>query len=752
MIPTSTYRLQIQSGFTLNDAAAVVDRLADLGVGAVYLSPLLTATSGSDHGYDVADPTTIDPARGGEQGWRHFVEAARAAGLGIVVDIVPNHMGIAKPWETSAWWDVLAKGRCSQYAHWFDIDWSAPAIAVPVLADAAAVDDLRIVDGELHYWENRFPLAPDTWAEGDDPREVHQRQHYRLIPWREGDDQLTHRRFFTIATLAGLRVEDPEVFAATHERVLRMVRDDGIEGLRVDHPDGLVDPKEYFNRLAEAAPGAWLVAEKILEPGEALPEWSIAGTTGYDAMTEVTQLFVDQAGEQAFTDDYQRRTGDLLSIGEQVLAGKREVCEQQFGAELRRIMAALPDPAPTGAREALVELAVRMPVYRTYLPDDRHALDEALAAARSARPELAAALDALEPVLGEVAQEAARRFQQLSGAVMAKGIEDTAWYRANRFVALNEVGGDPARFGSGLADFHAAMERRERDLPASMTSLSTHDTKRGEDVRARLAVLSEVPEQWSAFMTTFSEHTGLDDAQFAELLAQTLAGTGEIEAERLHDYATKAMREAHTHTSHTDADEGYEGRAHAAIDTALGAGPLRDAWREVQALLEAPARSNSLSQKLVQLAMPGIPDVYQGTEVWDDSLVDPDNRRPVDHIRLAQLAAAGRHAIDESGAAKLHVVRTTLRLRRQRPELFTGYRALAAQGEVADHLVAFERTGVIGLATRLPVGLARRGGWGATTLRLDGRFTDALTGRAVEGETAVSELLSELPVALLVRD
>lgn len=749
MLPTSTYRLQIQPEFTLFDAASVCDRLADLGVGAVYLSPVLASTTGSMHGYDVVDPRIVDPQRGGEEGWRAFVTAARKAGLGIVVDIVPNHMGISVPHENPFWWDVLQHGSESQYAHWFDIDWSREAIIVPVLADEDALADLQVVDGELRYWENRYPLAPGSWTEGDDPRAVHDRQRYRLVDWRLGDQELAHRRFFTVATLAGLRVEDPDVFNATHERILQMVTQDGIEGLRVDHPDGLVAPGLYFDWLADAAPDAWLVAEKILEPGERLPAWDIHGTSGYDAMTQVNQLFIDQANEEAFTQGYQSRTGDLMSVEEQVLKGKREMVLGSFGAELARIQSVLPTDAPANSRELLVELAVQMPVYRTYLPTDWDALHEAANKVRASG--IVDGLDALTRILRDEDQEAARRFQQLTGAVMAKGIEDTAWYRANRFVALNEVGGDPAQFGSGLRSFHDAMDTREADLPESMTSLSTHDTKRGEDVRARLAVLSEMPEAWNSFMTVFNAHSGLQDAQFAELLAQTLAGAGQIAAERLHDYATKAMREANSGTSWTSPDEDYEARAHDAIETALRPGPILEEWTALCDALEAPARSNSLSQKLVQLTMPGIPDVYQGTEVWDDSLVDPDNRRPVDHEGLARLATSGARGIDDTGAAKLHLVRTTLRLRRERPELFHGYRPLEARGQASDHLVAFERDGVVTLATRLPVGLAERGGWGDTSILLDGTWTDELTGRSVSGDVRVVDVLDAFPVALLVR-
>lgn len=755
MKPTSTYRLQITPDFRLQDAAALVDYLDELGVGALYLSPILTSTTGSGHGYDVTDPTTIDPQRGGEEGWRELVSAARAKGLGIVVDIVPNHLGIAHAWENPAWWGTLRDGQASEYGTWFDVDWAAGPIAVPVLGSADDVDQLTLSEDltELSFYEHRFPVAPGTAQPGDSPRQVHDRQHYRLVPGAEGNELLTYRRFFAVATLAGIRVEDQGVFDATHERVVRMVTEDGIEGLRVDHPDGLVDPKQYFERLAEACPGTWIVAEKILEHGEAMPDWPVAGTTGYDAMTEVNQVFVDPAAEDFFTTDYQRRTGDELDLEQHVLAGKLWMAKEMFGAETRRLLGLLDlgGLAPEAVADGLHQLAARMGVYRTYLPDDDAALTEALAHTRHDRVDLAPVLDLLEPQLLDVANEAARRFQQFTGAVMAKGVEDTAWYRANRFVALNEVGGHPASFGIDLVGFHRAMERRERELPESMTSLATHDTKRGEDVRARLAALSEVREPWTAFLDAFTTHADVPEPTFAHLLAQTLAGTGPVAArQRLHDYAVKAMREAGLATSWMAPDEAFEQAVHEAIDAAYSTAQIRTAWDRLTAALDAPARSNSLSQKLVQLVMPGIPDVYQGTEVWDDSLVDPDNRRPVDYPALRTLL--DRSPADaQDAAAKQTVVRTVLRLRREQPALFTGYRPVTATGMAAGHLVGFERTGVLALATRLPHGLEQEGGWQDTTVALDGDWTDRLTGREFSGTVPVADLLALLPVALLTR-
>ena len=365
---------------------------------------------------------------------------------------------------------------------------------------------LSVEDGELTYYEHRFPLAPGSWSPGDDPAAVHERQHYRLVHHSRGDRELNYRRFFTVTTLAGVRQEDPAVFRATHRRVARMIGE-GVTGLRVDHPDGLVDPGEYQERLAQLAPEAWITVEKILEPGEVLPDWPVAGTTGYDAMREVNGVFVDVAGEAEATERYRRLTGDQLTSAEQVERGKRMIVDTLLVAEVDRIAALAPEVEDAAA--AVAEVAVAFAVYRSYLPDGVADLDKALVLAEQRRPELASAFAALSPRLHDPSDELARRFQQLSGATMAKGTEDTAFYRYARFIALNEVGADAGEFGIGLDDFHALQHVRQERQPLSMTSLSTHDTKRGEDVRARLAVLAEVGPEWERFAGDFLERSGI---------------------------------------------------------------------------------------------------------------------------------------------------------------------------------------------------------------------------------------------------
>ncbi len=756
-VPSSTYRLQIRSQLTLDDAASLVDYLVDLGVGAVYLSPLLTSTRGSDHGYDVTDPTTLDEARGGETGWQHLVDAAQRAGLGVVLDIVPNHLGVAAPAENPAWWSVLAQGQDSPYAAWFDIDWSTAPLRIPVLGDEVGPDELSVVEvpggHEVRYHEHRYPVAEGTYADGDDVQEVLARQHYRLVGWRKAATELNYRRFFAVADLAGLRVEDPDVFEATHARVARMVAEGQLTGIRVDHPDGLVDPREYFERLRAMAPTAWLLAEKILEPGEQMPGWPVQGTSGYDAMTEVNQVFVDPSAERAMTDLYTELTGDTRTMHEAVREGKRHVVATLFGSELSRIAALAPELDADRVRAALGELAVHFPVYRSYLPEGEADLDAAVAGA-SADPAVAETLARLSPRLHDPADELARRVQQLSGAVMAKGTEDTAYYRQARFVALNEVGGDPDSFGTTPEQFHAAQARRQQQLPDSMTALSTHDTKRGEDVRARLAVLAEMPATWGRFARHLLDHAGVPredvaDRAFGYLLAQTLVGVGDVERERLHAYVEKAMREASASTSWDNPAEAFEAAVHTAVDRAHDDPSLADDLARILSQVEQPGWSNALGQKLVQLTMPGVPDVYQGTELWEDSLVDPDNRRRVDfELRRGLLAEDREPVVDGSGAAKLRVVSRALRLRRDRPELFTGYTPLHAEGVAADHLLAFDRGGAVTAVTRLPLTLAEAGGWRDTVLEV-GEVVDVLTGRELSGRVLADDLFAVLPVALL---
>jgi (1->4)-alpha-D-glucan 1-alpha-D-glucosylmutase len=752
--PTSTYRVQVRPDFDLKATAELTDYLADLGVSHLYTSPLLTATPGSQHGYDVVDHRHVSPEIGGEQGRRDLVAALSAANLGLVVDIVPNHAGVGVASSNPAWWDVLKSGRDSTYAAWFDIDWERGRLLVPVLGDEPdALDHLRVEGDELHYFDKRFPIADGT-GHGS-AREVHDRQHYELISWKRGDSELTYRRFFAIADLAGLRVEDPEVFDATHAEVLRWYAEGAVQGIRVDHPDGLRDPGAYLQRLRDAAPDAWIVVEKILEPHEQLPDWPVDGTTGYDALSEVGGVFVDTTTEAFFDTLDHHLTGGEMTWQNLVHHTKRHVATTLLAAELAR-MTRLTQDIPQAA-EGLAELAASFPVYRSYLPFGSRHLAKARSEAGRRRPHLTRTLDQLTGRLRNPDDELAIRFQQFTGAVMAKGVEDTAFYRWTRFTARNEVGNDPTRFGVHPDEFHHSAEDRQRHWPASMTTLSTHDTKRSEDVRARLAVLSELPGDWTEVVRRWVRTAPLSDPSLAHLVWQAAVGAWPIDRERLQAYALKSAREAAASTTYTAPDEAFERSLAQMVDHIYDDEALRAEVQDFADRIIGPGRVNSLGQKLVQLTMPGVPDTYQGSELWDLSLVDPDNRRPVDFGQrrdlLRRIDEGWQPPIDDSGAAKLLVTARTLRLRRQRPELFTTYRPVFAEGGTAEHVFAFDRGGVVAVSTRLPVGLSRRGGWRDTALSLPGHsWTELFTNTTYGGSRlAVAELLQTYPVALLVK-
>ena len=755
MTPTGTYRVQVRPDFPLKSTAELADYLADLGASHLYTAPLLTAAPGSEHGYDVVDHGKVNPAIGGEEGRLALNKALEAAGLGLVVDIVPNHAGVAVPAANPSWWDVLKNGKDSAYASWYDIDFDCGRILIPVLADdPAALDELRVQDGELRYYDKRYPIADGT-GEGT-PREVHDRQHYELVNWTRGDTDLTYRRFFAITDLAGLRVEDPAVFEATHAEVLRWVTEGSVQGIRVDHPDGLRDPGQYFERLRDAAPEAWLVVEKILEPGESLPAWPIAGTTGYDVMAEVCGVFVDGSTEAFFDTLDHHLTGGDTTWQDLVHETKLHVATTMFAAELGRMARLVPEIE--SAPRALAELAACFPVYRSYLPDGARHLAKARSEAGRRRPGLIPDLDRLTGRLRNPDDELAIRFQQFTGAVMAKGVEDTAFYRWTRFTARNEVGNDPAKFGVSTDEFHECAGERGRSWPEAMTSLSTHDTKRSEDVRARLAVLAELPGDWTELVRRWVRINPLPDPSLAHLVWQAAVGAWPISRERLQAYAVKSAREAAASTTWTRPDEGFETALRAMVDRIYDDSALHDEVARFAATITAPGWSNSLGQKLVQLTMPGVPDVYQGSELWDLSLVDPDNRRPVDFAArrelLARLDDGWLPPVDETGAAKLLVTSRALRLRRRRPELFDGYRPVFADGRLGEHVLAFDRGDVVTVATRLPVGLSRHGGWQDTTLSLRGNtWTEVLTNTVYGGDRlAVADLLDTYPVALLVKE
>ena len=829
-VPASTYRLQLNAEFGFADAADLAAYLASLGVTHAYLSPILQAVPGSRHGYDVVDHSRISAELGGEDGFRRMAERFAKDGIGIVVDVVPNHMAIPAPEHLNrALWSVLADGQHSPRAHWFDIDWSVlggrmllPILAGPppsCLADIkitrfgevpGAPPDLDHDDGPvLRYHAHALPLRPGT--ERLPLLDMLAAQHYELADWRTAATRLNWRRFFDISSLIAIRVEEPDVFAATHGLLLGLVAEGLIDGLRVDHPDGLADPRGYFQQLATAAGGGWIVAEKILAVGEELPlDWWCAGTTGYDSLAAVGAVLTDPVGADRLGRAYCEFTEDAGTFAEAAQAAKRQIAGQSLAAEvgrLSRLLQRLDTPAvsvhsPEDLRLILTELLAAFGVYRAYVvpgePPPGPSAAELASAASAARRRLPrglhAAADTVAALLlgrGVVASqrtirnELIARFQQTCAAVQAKGVEDTAAYRWTRLVSANEVGSDPDRPSVSADEFHAFAQRLAENWPATMTTLSTHDTKRQEDVRARIAALAEIPADFEREVRAWHDRAAsvsagtFPDLPTEYLLWQTLIGAWPLDGARLAEYLLKAMREAKLTTSWVEPDSRYEADALSFAETALTDADIVGSIAAFAASMAADGRVNALGAKLIQLTMPGVPDVYQGCELAGLALVDPDNRRPVNFARRRSMLAtldsqdepvlgadaAQAHIAADLDAAKLLVTSRALRLRRDHPDWFTGeYQPVHGRGAAAAHMLAFCRAGhAITVATRLPGGLRRAGGWRDTALPVaPGRWLDVLTGStypvsqgarpgADPSWLALADVLARLPVALLVR-
>jgi len=854
-VPGSTYRLQLTPEFGFADAADLAGYLSELGVTHAYLSPILQAAPGSRHGYDVVDHSRISAELGGEDGFRYLAGRYARSGIGLVVDVVPNHMGIPAPeYLNRPLWSVLADGASSGLAHWFDVDWDAQdgRMLLPILSRPLdhCLDELHVSwltdAGDDEYGPSHESSAGDERADGDVPvlryqghvlpvrpgterlpmPELLAAQYYRLDHWRAAATELNWRRFFDISSLIAIRVSEPDVFAATHGLLLGLVAEGLIDGLRIDHPDGLADPRGYLRQLATAASGGWIVAEKILGADEELPaDWPCAGTTGYDSLSAVGELFTDGAGAQPLAALYAGFCGSSNDFATTARAARREVAAQQLSAEvtrlvrlLRRLDDSLVARVPADdLRTIVAELLAAFEVYRAYVvpgeppsPASVRVVAAATAAARRLLPiRLRAATDLVAALLlgrgidvsaRPVRDELIVRFQQTCAAVQAKGVEDTAAYRWTRLVSANEVGADPDRLARSVTSFHDFARRLSEDWPATMTTLSTHDTKRQEDVRARLAALAESPETWAREVTTWHARiAGLPGARPPDppteyLMWQTLVGTWPIDDDRLVSYLRKAMREAKLSTSWTDPDSGYEASVISFARRATADSEVAGRIAAFVAWIAPDAAVNSLSAKLVQLTMPGVPDVYQGCELTGLALVDPDNRRPVDYERRQSMlsgplppsgavlvpgavplsgAAGGEAGLDgppgsepagvvSLDAAKLLITSRALRLRREHPDWFTGdYQPISARGQAAQHLVAFCRSGqVITVATRLPRGLRRSGGWRDSSLAMPaGRWRDVLagthcpvtSGRMMLADLMESDRRGRLPVALLVR-
>ncbi|MFE6194691.1 malto-oligosyltrehalose synthase [Streptomyces sp. NPDC057838] len=774
VVPTATYRLQLQPQFPFGAAAAVVPYLASLGVSHLHLSPVLEAVPGSTHGYDVVDHARVREELGGEDGLRALARTAAGHGLGLVVDIVPNHMAMS-PRHNRALWEVLREGPKSPYARWFDIDWEAQdgQVLLPVLGGplGEVLDELRVDGDVLRYYDHVFPLREGT----EDLPLPHllDAQWYRPVWWRLARTELNYRRFFSISELIGVRVEDPEVFEATHGKILRLLHEGVIDGLRIDHPDGLADPDGYLRRLHEATGGRWTVVEKILADGEQLPaSWPVAGTTGYDALRHVDGLFTDPAGFGELLGRYRRFAAPQTDRGGQWDATVRRAAYKVLTHELAteterltrvvtRLCATSPEPAlrdraPWALRTALQELLVRMEVYRPYESVDAGSVvtEEAAAEARHAFavPEEAGAVDVVRDLVlgrygdGPAQVEFRTRFAQTSSALRAKSVEDTAFYRYVPLLSATEVGGNPGAPALSPEEFHAYCARVQRDWPLTGTVASTHDTKRSADVRAALHVLTECPERWADVLAEVTRSgEGVPDAQLAWAAWQTVFGLGPAAAERVQEALLKHVREAGLYTSWTEQEPPYE----EAVARFVAAGPCGAPGERIAAFRESLAphiRANVLGTALVQLTMPGVPDVYQGTEAEYLALVDPDNRRAV---AFPPADSGG------TSAEKAAVTRAALGLRARRPGAFgdtATYAALPAEGPATGHCLAFARSGeVVTAVTRLSLRLAEAGGWRDTVLPLPpGRWADVLRpDRAFTGHAPVAELFAERPVALL---
>ncbi|HSU65428.1 MAG TPA: malto-oligosyltrehalose synthase [Tepidisphaeraceae bacterium] len=855
--PESTYRIQFHKGFSFRDATAIIPYLSELGITHVYASPYLKAKPGSTHGYDVIDHCSLNPELGTEADYAAFLDALKRHGMSHILDIVPNHVGIGT--NDNKWWnDVLAHGPASPYANYFDITWQGSCrpdlqgkVLLPVLGktygQALEAGELKLIEKDgsyfVAYYQRHFPINPETLekpasldgfngtpgdpASFDRLDELLNRQVYRLAYWRVAPDDINYRRFFDINDLAALSMERQEVFDETHKLIFQWIAEGKLAGLRIDHPDGLYDPKQYFERLQqrfrEVRPDAnrplYVAVEKILAVGEPLPPaWPVNGTSGYDFLNEVNGLFVDRGNESAISQTYERLTGQRTSFEDLVYEKKKLILDRSLASELHMLARRLDrlaqsdrssrDFTETGLRNALAEVIACFPVYRSYLNSSspngechvRHAIVQSIRRNPTTDP---AVFHFISDMLLQKSPRGftktdradqlrfAGKFQQLTAPVTAKGIEDTAFYVYNRLISLNEVGGDPGRFGILPDELHSYFKDRQTRWPYALSPLSTHDTKRSEDVRARINVLSEMPEEWERAVTRWmrlndrhrKQVNGSDapDRNDEYLLYQTLIGgwpMGEYDAaawtSRITSYLQKALREAKVHTSWTDPNEQYEQAtldfARQILDPAAGAEFLAE-FLPFQKRISELGIFNSLSQALLRIAAPGVPDTYQGSELWDFSLVDPDNRRPVNYESRRTLLAERNSPREmllnpQDGRIKLFVTTTALRARRERPGLFSKgeYLPASVSGSESDHVFAFARRHgpelAIVLVPRLvaklqvPVGA---GVWGDTAISIPGLSTDAdlvncFTGARIRWDGTsmkVAEALGEFPVALL---
>jgi malto-oligosyltrehalose synthase len=860
MIVRATMRLQMHKGFTFDEAASAVPYLSALGISHVYSSPIMTARAGSMHGYDVTDPSRVNPELGGEQGLERLSRALRQHAMGLIVDIVPNHMAVGS--DNSWWMDVLAHGRASRYARFFDIDWEGQEkslqdkVLLPILGraygDALAAGEIRLAREDergfiIRYFDHVAPVSPRDWADIErqsldafDPAAAEGRerlhrlldnQHYRLCWWRAANDLINWRRFFDINDLVALRMEDDEAFEAVHATTFRLYEAGIIDGLRIDHIDGLARPHDYCRKLRarlepmakarSSAERVYIVVEKILASGEQLPQtWGTDGTSGYDFMDAASAVLHDPAGEEPLGALWERVSGRSAGFDIEEIISRRQILQQSFSAQFDGVVRVLSEIAGrdlrtrdftrAAIRRCLAEILVHFPVYRIYAsvgsasPSDRAFLSEAVErAVTTGLP----GDRVLLPVLGEwllgqaISSDVERlqaialtRFQQLSAPLSAKAVEDTAFYRYGRLLSRNDVGFDPRHFASSPADFHQnVMARRER-YPDAMLATATHDHKRGEDVRARIAVLSEIADEWAAHLDRWIAASAQLGATAAPtpgdltILFETMVGAWPLDltlddsvglagyAERLVRWQQKAMREAKLFTDWSEPNGDYESAAQAFVarlfDDRAG---LLAAIAAFAHRIAAAGAANGLAQTLLKLAAPGVPDIYQGTDYWDLSLVDPDNRRPVDFearrrtLKPAPWDALCEHWVD--GRIKQALIAQVLAIRQSMPRLFSegAYVPIEVEGARAAHIIAFARihggSVAVTLACRLTAGMRQSQGtlgvlsslWADTRLVLPAEIramplTNVFdpTAPAIRGFLDLGATFARLPVALLL--
>ncbi|CAN7439175.1 malto-oligosyltrehalose synthase [Neorhizobium tomejilense] len=846
MIPTATYRIQFRNGMTFDRASELVPYLKRLGISHLYASPIFTATTGSTHGYDVTDANEIDPAIGGRDGFERMVKALKAEGLGLILDIVPNHMAasLENPW----WRDVVENGQNSRYARHLDIDWTR-RLTLPFLGntfekvlEAGEISlkaDPKTGKPAFAYYDTSYPLAPASYAGRETEvlkitdraaiARLHRQQPYRLMSWRDAPRELSYRRFFEITGLAGVRVEDGAVFDDTHRLILELVHDGKVDGLRVDHVDGLADPKGYLERLRqEAGPDCYITVEKILGEGEQIPaDWPISGTTGYEFIAALSDALVDGRKLDELRGAYERIAGQPVDMEAELRAAKLLMADNNFAGEVSALLNIAMQIQPTedrgsapseaAVKSALRELLVAFPVYRTYgtregiPPESREMLAKVLDKVRNGpNPPEHAALAFLERILvGDVEQPAASqasifrtRFQQLTGPLMAKSVEDTLFFRQHMALALNEVGAEPLPRSFSLDRFHAEMQVRLERQPDALSGTSTHDTKRGEDARARLYAITEAPDLWADGVDRWRRINSqavrtLDDGPAPEpavewMLYQALAGAwpNDLHTEdaaglkaletRFLGYVEKALREAKLRTNWGAPNETYEKAVLEYARTLLSPSSqafLTDFTDTLRPFIRA-GLVNSVTQTIIKLTAPGVPDIYQGSEGLDLSLVDPDNRREPDFDRLQRrLTEKEKLASTEedewqTGRLKQHVIATLLRVRQEAPTLFRRgeYLPLGASGKRADNVIAFARADMddafIVIAPRLvfsalhaSLAPSRSERWAETEIILPERlghrrYRDVCTGKVVDPKDriAVNWAFGDHPFALLLAE